>query len=339
MAILIVDDSPDMCRSLTLLLKMSGFDNVVCASSAHQALQVLAGAPAGTFDVILMDISMPQIDGIEACRRIKALDELNDIPILMVTGLSDEEHLRTAFAAGAIDYITKPVKAAELMARLRSALALKRELDCRKARERELQEVTRRLQKANESLQRLSNIDELTAVANRRMFNQTLEREWARNMRNSAFLSLIMIDIDHFKAYNDYYGHPQGDECLKQVADALRGMIKRPSDLVARYGGEEFAVILPNTHPHGAGILAEGLRKRVYDLNMPHIFSPNDKRVTISLGVAATLPGRAWTPESLISEADRALYQAKNSGRNQVQLFNDVRYQGASAAAPAHSLS
>lgn len=334
MSILIVDDSADMRRSLKHLLKSEGFDDVVTANSGHQALQILGSLPAGGIDVVLMDISMPLVDGIEACRRVKAMEEYQDLPVIMVTGLADDEHLRKAFAAGAMDYITKPIKMAELTARLRSALALKQELECRKAREQELEGVTRQLQKANEALLRLSNIDELTAVANRRLFNQTLKQEWSRTMRNRSFLSLIMLDIDHFKAYNDFYGHQQGDACLQAVANALRGALHRPSDLLARYGGEEFAVILPNTPPDGAAVLAETFRSHVEELALPHLLAP-EKCVTISVGVASALPARAWTPESLISDADHALYEAKHEGRNRIRVSTEVHEFAARACGSA----
>src|SRR5207302_7100922 len=198
-------------------------------------------------DVILMDVTMPQIDCIEACRQLKAQPRLRDIPVIMVTGRTEDGDLAAAFSAGAMDYIPKPIKVVELLARLRSALALKRELDERRARQLELLEVTRQLRDANHRLERLSTQDPLTGIANRRSFQTTLSREWGRAVREAAPVSLVMIDVDHFKGYNDRYGHPRGDEVLRKVAQTLRGQLKRPGDLLARYGGEEFVSLLTHT--------------------------------------------------------------------------------------------
>src|SRR5262249_31357781 len=159
---------------------------------------------------------MPDASGIEAARRIKEDERLHDVPILMVTAMSDDRDLEAAFAAGAIDYITKPVKVVELLARLRSALILKRELDNRKARQQELLELTEKLRETNYIREKLSTQAALTGLANRRSFDRVMHVEWARSVREATVLSAIMIDIDFFKAYNDYYGHLKGDDCLRQ---------------------------------------------------------------------------------------------------------------------------
>src|SRR5262245_29419142 len=225
MRILIVDDCPDNRLPLANLLRGAGYNELVLAETATEALNLLfsegpAGAP-GAIDVVMMDVMMPGMDGIEACRRIKAHERLRDIPVLMVTGRTSPEDLQDAFAAGAMDYITKPVNAVELLARLRSALALKREMDCRKGREEDLVQLTQKLEEANRALERLSLLDGLTGIANRRYQESFLNREWLRATRSSAPLALIMADIDFFKNYNDTYGHQRGDDCLKQVAHAL----------------------------------------------------------------------------------------------------------------------
>jgi diguanylate cyclase (GGDEF)-like protein len=325
MGILIVDDSPDMALSLKTLLEAEGFQDVHTAHSARQAFRLLGleggGETPPPIDVILMDVRMPGISGVEACRHIKAQPHLADIPVLIVTGAVEEADLEVAFAAGAADYITKPIKYPELLARLRSALALKRELDGRKARERELLEMARQLREANEALERLSTLDELTGVANRRHFNRTLDEEWARTLRNRPFLSLILIDVDCFKAYNDACGHQAGDECLRRVAEAIRGVLKRPTDLLARYGGEEFAIVLPDTKADGAQALAETMRQAVEALNVRHPRSTAGDRVTISLGVATGDTVWPHDPRELVTAADQALYQAKHAGRNRVKVY------------------
>jgi diguanylate cyclase (GGDEF)-like protein len=270
-------------------------------------------------DLILMDIVMPDINGIEACRLIKAVEYLQDIPIIMVTASNEIGQLQMAFAVGATDYITKPFNKLELLARVQSALRLKYEIDRRKEREKELLEATRQLAEANWMLQRLSSLDGLTGVANRRRFDEVLEQEWRRALRNKTPLSLIFIDIDFFKVYNDTYGHLMGDECLKQIAKTLSGILNRPGDLVARYGGEEFVVLLPETDTSGAITIAETLRTKVEEMKIPHLKSECSNYVTISLGVATAIPSHDSSASWLIDKADKALYQAKQEGRNQLR--------------------
>ena len=190
-----------------------------------------------------------------------------------------------------------------------------RELD-RKVRE--LEEVKRQLEKSNDKLRRLSSLDGLTGIPNRRRFDEYLDLEWKRAVREQKPLGLIVLDLDHFKPYNDHYGHLTGDFCLKRVARALVSVIKRPADLVARYGGEEFSAILPDTSEEGAKHLAEEMRLTVERMSIPHAASPVSRRVTISLGVCSLMPDAESSPNRLIEGADKALYEAKQSGRNKV---------------------
>jgi diguanylate cyclase (GGDEF)-like protein len=320
--ILIVDDAETMRTSGRALLERVGYRDVWAAASAAEAFEVLGiGKPAQTgpaVDAILMDILMPGISGIEACRAIKSEDRLRDIPIIMVTGQTEDGDLEAAFAAGAADYITKPIKPTELLARLRSALTLKHELDQRRQRQFELLEMTRRLQEMNRELERLSTQDPLTGLANRRVLNEALAREWARALRDSTPLACIMMDIDHFKDYNDHYGHPQGDECLRRVAQALRNQIKRPADTLARYGGEEFAALLPRTDAKGAAAVAEAFHASVATLRLEHDGLPLKEHVSLSLGVTAYVPERSRNAEDLLTAADHALYEAKHQGRDRI---------------------
>ncbi len=172
---------------------------------------------------------------------------------------------------------------------------------------------------AEHELRRLSYRDALTGIANRRYFEVILDREWRRAARELKPLSILICDIDCFKAYNDTYGHQKGDRCLKQVAEAIVSTLRRPLDLAARYGGEEFIIVMPDTNQKGSAAVSEVLRSEVEALGIEHISSPVDKRVTISLGVATTIPGRDSSPDELISAADEALYQAKQEGRNRVK--------------------
>ncbi len=329
MSVLIVDDCPATRQSLRSLLEARGIRDVLGASSGEEALETLNRQGPGEegrpgVEVVLMDVEMAGLDGIETCKRIKAAERLRDIPVLIITGNTRESALEAAFEAGACDYLAKPVQPGELLARLRSALNLRHQIDDCKAREHELMQVTRRLEQANAELQRLAVLDELTGIANRRFFNILLAQEWARAAREVQPLALALIDIDHFKDYNDHYGHQMGDECLRRVASALSAVARRPGDHVARYGGEEFAVVMPHTGLVGAAAVAERIRARVEALGLEHPRACPGRRVTVSLGVACAVPERCSSPDLLVTAADRAVYQAKHEGRNRVAVFEGL---------------
>ncbi len=319
MSILVVDDSDDTRLLIETILSKAGHKDVLTCSSVSEALKILQDREV---DLILMDVLMPEIDGIEACRLIKRNKDLLDIPIIMVTAKDDMEYLQQAFSAGALDYITKPFNRIELLARVRSALKLKQEMDKRKARERELEQMAKALEEANERLKRLSSLDGLTGIANRRVFDETLEAELKRAKRQKSPISLILIDVDYFKLYNDSYGHIKGDECLKKIADVLSGALKRAGDLAARYGGEEFACILANTDVEGALGMAEKICAGVRALKIPHERSPFGI-VTVSIGIASLIPSKSLTVERLINCADTALYRAKRDGKNQIKVYRE----------------
>jgi diguanylate cyclase (GGDEF)-like protein len=325
MSILVVDDSIDSQRLITVFLKSGGYKDIYTVSSAAEAYRFLdlqAFSEGQSVDLILMDIVMPDVNGIEACKMLKKLESVLDVPIIMVTAKTEKEELDLAFSAGAMDYITKPINKIELLARVRSALRLKHEVDERKARELELIEVTRQLAASVEVLRQLSLRDGLTGVANRRHFDEILASELSRSKREHQYLSLVMFDIDFFKAYNDRYGHLQGDDCLRLVATSAAHSLSRSGDLLARYGGEEFAVILPQTDVVGAAVVAEQIRSAVADLHIAHAASNCNDMVTISLGVGVFDPKEAIAPEDLIKRADWALYRSKENGRNQVSVNN-----------------
>ena len=321
MGILIVDDHEDNRTMLETVLRKAGFTGLSSADSAGQALTILGvheSKVSEEIDAILMDINMPDVDGIQATREIKSDERLQDVPIIMVTGHADDKTLQAAFEAGAMDFIAKPVNSIQLIARLKSALRLREEMKLRKMREDDLREFSLQLAMTNAALQRISQVDSLTGLANRRHLDSFLELEMRRSTRTGNPLSLMMIDVDHFKAYNDAAGHGSGDECLRKVAAALRGELHRPTDLAARYGGEEFVVVLVDTDLEGSKKVAESLRAAAESLGIPHPASSTSNCVTISVGVASVQPATRGSIEELMRAADSMLYAAKRAGRNRV---------------------
>ncbi|KAA0598037.1 diguanylate cyclase (GGDEF)-like protein [Azospirillum lipoferum] len=291
--ILVVDDIPSNVHVLSRVLK-DDYD-IYFATDGEKALDLVQ---ARMPDLVLLDIMMPGMDGFEVCRRIKCDPATHDIPVIFISAKSEVEDETRGLEVGAIDFITKPISPPIVKARVRNHLLLKRQTDL---------------------LRSLSFLDGLTGIANRRRFDETMVREWRRCARSHLPLSLIILDVDHFKAYNDQYGHQAGDECLRLVAEVLSDHARRPSDLVARYGGEEFVCLLPETDGPGATRVAEGFRTAVAGRRIPHAQSPVAPHVTISLGVATLIPSPEGTPEQLAEMADQLLYRAKRSGRNRVQ--------------------
>jgi len=317
MSILIVDDSSDIRSCLKDVLHNAGFEDLLFAESARDAYKQLGmdGSPRDSCDIdlILMEFVMPDINGIEVCKGIKKVESLRDIPIIMIKAKSEDWSLKSAFESGVIDYIAKPFDKVELVVRVTSALKLKHETDQRK-------DALRRLKEANRKLQILSSRDGLTGISNRRNFDSFLNSEWKRNQREGRPLSLIMADIDFFKKYNDGYGHLAGDDCLKQVAKTLADEIFRPGDLIARYGGEEFVVVLGNTDKSAASAIAERLCAKVEARKIDHAYSTVSNVITLSLGVSTVVPKKGLSPGKLIEAADKALYEAKQDGRNRVRV-------------------
>jgi diguanylate cyclase (GGDEF)-like protein len=227
-------------------------------------------------------------------------------PILMITGLDDPESVDRAFEAGASDFVTKPIHWAVLRQRVRRLL--------------QQAQLYKQLEAANQALQQLANVDGLTNVANRRHFDQCINSQWLTLAQEKAALSLILCDIDYFKRYNDKYGHPAGDTCLQKVATVLKYTAQTNQNLVARYGGEEFAVIMPHTGAAAAVSIAASMQAAVRELEILHVESAVSQYVTLSLGVGTIIPSFDSSPQELITTADKALYQAKEQGRNRIIL-------------------
>lgn len=298
--ILVIDDERFNLSALSTSLKDE--HKVLVATSGEQGLHTAEQARP---DLILLDVKMPGMDGYEVCRRLKADERTQNIPIIFITALADAMDETRGFELGAVDYIIKPFNLSVVRARVRTHLRLKRQSDL-------LEEIAFR--------------DSLTGVPNRRAFHERRAQEWTRCRREGLPLSLILLDVDHFKLFNDHYGHGAGDECLARVARALASCLADADGLLARYGGEEFVAVLPSTDREAAHAVGEAFRKAVEALDLPHARSQTAHHVTISVGVATCSAGPTADPgtaldsaEQLTAFADQLLYQAKAGGRNQVR--------------------
>ncbi len=269
-------------------------------------------------DIILADLILPDGRGIDLLQPQP--DEF-PFPLVVMTSQGDETVAVEAIKAGALDYIVKSADTIRAMPHVVQRTMREWEHIARRRQvEEKLKKINDQLIEANKKLEHLANIDSLTGVANRRNFMETFEKEWKRAQRTKLPLSLIMIDVDFFKAYNDNYGHQAGDECLKNIAALLKDSLARTGDVLARYGGEEFVVILPGTDLMGTSAVAERLRKKIEAAQMPHQVSTISDYVTVSLGTATTIPRGKESSEMLIAAADNALYKAKRNGRNRFEI-------------------
>lgn len=294
--VLIVDDQPANIAALSKFLKEEY--HIQVANNGLKALKIAAGNNPP--QLILLDIEMPNMNGYDVLRLLKSNSNTNSIAVIFVTARSRVEDEAKGFRLGAVDYISKPFHPAIVRARVRNHISLKIRTDL---------------------LEKLSNQDSLLEIPNRRRFEETLTREWSWTKRHQQSLSIVMMDIDHFKQYNDHFGHGAGDDCLRHVARILKNGLPRSTDLVARFGGEEFVALLPGTDATGAQFVAEQLRANVQASGLPHPYSETAPVVTMSVGVA-THDGRAADCDAhqLLKRADDALYKAKEEGRNQVRI-------------------
>lgn len=302
--IMIVDDDPGTIRVLAEILKEVGKIHFTTKGA-----DALALAHSAQPDLILLDVEMPDLDGFAVCEQLKRDPHFRDVPIIFVTSHEDMEMESRALTSGAIDFIHKPPHPMVVKARVMNYLALKHQ---------------------TERLKMLSMEDGLTGIANRRAFDEALKIEWRRAYRNEYPLSLLMLDVDYFKRYNDTYGHQAGDDCLRALSRLFSDTVKRPGEMVARYGGEEFVVMLPNCPLDEACILGEMLCAGVRKLAIEHSTSDAAKVVTISIGASCMQPGREQHNDAmdrgerplnaldLLVSADHALYESKHMGRDRV---------------------
>ena len=290
--ILVIDDD-----RIALDLIMSTFSataTVLTALNSENGLEIAVNEQP---DLILLDTLIQDVDGHEICSQLKSMPETENIPIIILSNSNQVEDELAALDKGAIDFVTKPVEALILKARVANHLFQKRDRD---------------------QLKLMSSIDALTEVANRRRFDEYLHLEWRRAVRSKYPISLLMIDIDYFKSYNDTYGHQKGDECLRAVAGEIKHHLRRPSDMVARYGGEEFSVILPETPSYSASSLAKRIWSGVGNLNIEHTGSARVGHLTISIGAATTIPDENQSISQFIEISDKNLYKSKSEGRNRI---------------------
>ncbi len=306
MKVLVVDDSK-VIRLLIEECVCAAGHSVIHAEDGEQALELLQ---KNEIDLALMDVEMPGMNGFQTTEAIRKLENLDWFPIIFLTTKQDDDSFSYGILAGGDAYLAKPINP------LRLQLTIKAMERIYVMRQR-LQAAQKGMMKANKELEFLAMYDQLTQLANRRNFDETLIREFKLAKRNKSPLSLIISDIDFFKVYNDTYGHQKGDECLEIVAKAIGCVPQRPTDKACRYGGEEFTVILPDTDLQGGLKIAEQIRQAVIDCRIPHEGSKVAENVSLSLGLTTYL-GQVSSTDELLKLADDALYRAKENGRNRV---------------------
>jgi len=301
--ILIADDSLLNQEMLRVILSSDNEENLKMgrlqyvldfAKSGPEALvKVIDFRP----DLILLDIIMPGLSGFEVLEKLQTDEFARSVPVIIITGLSEEGYEEKGLECGAVDYITKPFRKAVVLARIKTQ-----------------QKIVEQMR----LIESYSLVDALTGISNRRNFDIRIEEQWGYARRKKLPVSVLMMDIDHFKNYNDTYGHQQGDETLKVVANAITNALMRSSDTAYRWGGEEFIALLVDTNLENAMVVAERIRKAVETASVQNLNGGDPLNVTISLGVASAIPGEKNEIPGMIKQADMALYTAKESGRNRV---------------------
>ena len=293
--VLVVDDSAAMRALVCSVIKKIDF-HPIPAESGEEGVNLFQ---ENSIDLAVLDVELPGINGFETCKKLRNLRS-DWFPIIYLSASKDDQSIIEGLGVGGDAYVAKPINQHVLEAIVKAMGRISR--------------IKRELAKANSELQKRIHIDGLTGVRNRVGFDDAMRRHWLQAKRDKSDLALIVLDVDHFKQYNDNYGHTGGDEILKKVADALEHKAKRPLDVVARYGGEEFAVLLPNTNAPGAEKVAADMVQIIEGLEIPHAYSQTKDILTVSVGYAVA--SHAKTVEELFEQADKAMYKAKHSGRN-----------------------
>ncbi len=301
--VMVVDDSVTQRTILTEFLEsmatdLTSFEITCCVSGDEALMEVSERVP----DLIILDVEMPGLSGFDTCKAIRGFLQDTWVPIIYLTGRTDPEDIVEGLSAGGDTYITKPVHQEVFKAIAKAMLRVS--------------DIQAQLLEANKALDEIAHFDALTQIMNRRGYEDMLARLWKDHERRNSPLSILLLDIDSFKKYNDGYGHIKGDECLRDVAQTLKQALKRPIDIIARYGGEEFVVLLPGTDKAGAVLVGERFVEAMKQANIPHEYSEAAKHVTVSIGAAQA--ESEDTIEKILKRADEALYQAKEAGRNQV---------------------
>jgi two-component system chemotaxis family response regulator WspR len=313
--VLLVDDQAIVGAAVRYTLRDQPHFRFHHCTDPHEALGL---AKQINPTVILQDLVMPGVDGLTLVEQYRASPVTQEVPVIVLSSTDSPAVKSEAFRRGANDYLIKPTDPVELIARLRHHAKSYLNFIRREEAYRALRETQRQFIELNAELQRLSKIDGLTGLNNRRCLDIYLETEWKRSARDKKPLALLMIDVDYFKRYNDTYGHLAGDDVLKRVAATIRETLSRPADFTARFGGEEFIGVLPNTGLTGAKHVADKVRRAVEELHIEHSASAATGYVTISIGVASMDAKRDGTLTALVEAADVALYEAKKLGRNRV---------------------
>ena len=305
--VLIVDDSAIIREAISAAIVSMGLEPML-AETGEQALELFLASPP---KVVLLDVMLPGIDGYETAKRMRSGLPETWVPILFLSSSEDDQDLERAIECGGDDYLTKPVSPVVLSAKIRALQRLEK-------MHQKMVELSAALTTTNQRLETLSQQDGLTGIANRRAFDHRLGMHFAHAARKREPLSLALCDVDHFKGFNDCYGHVAGDECLRQIAAVLARHAKRATDLAARYGGEEFALVLPDTPPEGALKVLQAVRDELASLAIAHERSDCAGVVTLSIGLATRVPERDKQVTDLVGRADEALYRAKSLGRNRI---------------------
>jgi len=296
--ILITDDEKSNLDILSSIL--SPIYNILVSKSGFRAIEI---AKEHKPDLILLDVLMPEMSGFEVIAKLKSNELTDRIPVIFITGLTSIADEEKGLLLGAVDYITKPFNKAIVKVRVNTHIKIVDQM---------------------RTIERIGLIDPLTKLSNRRGFDNRFNAEWGRSLREQAPIGILMMDVDKFKGYNDIFGHQQGDTALKAVAELSVQSLKRSIDFVARWGGEEFVILLPDTNIDGAAEVAERIRKNVEEAV---ILTDENKetKITVSIGINSAVPSANISIKKFIEEADRALYKAKEAGRNRVRISDSIR--------------